>query len=343
MTSKLRELYQMMFRSRQYEQAIANLWRQGFVSGELHDGTGEEAIIAGIISQLIPGDALALDHRGTAAIIMAGVDPTLLIKELLGLPDGLCGGYGGHMHLFSKEPLAASSGIVGASGPTAVGFALSAQQLGKESIAVAFFGEGAVNQGMLMESMNLAVVWKLPVVFVCKDDQRSISTTSALMTGGSIRKRAEGIGLSVFTADSTSVMDVWKVATHAIEFTRRGQGPCFIHASCIHLEGHFQGYQLFRAIRYPMRELPAILLPLVKTFCYKGESLRHRLAGLNIIATSLLNTVSDLRRNPRYDPLLIARTALDLDDETILHMENEINSEVDAVVEIVMKESVQCG
>ena len=129
MSPDLWSLYELMLKSRLYEESIAKLWQDGLISGEMHLGTGEEAIIAGIISQLHDNDAMALDHRGTAALIMRGLDPALILRELLGQADGLCNGMGGHMHLFSKEHLAASSGIVGASGPTAAGFALALQVL----------------------------------------------------------------------------------------------------------------------------------------------------------------------------------------------------------------------
>lgn len=142
MPPELWSLYALMLKSRLLEEAIAKLWHDGLISGEMHLGTGEEAIIAGVVPQLHEGDAMALDHRGTAALLMRGVDPALILRELLGYPDGLCGGRGGHMHLFSREYLAVSSGIVGAVGPTAVGLALSAQYLRPGAIAVAFFGEG---------------------------------------------------------------------------------------------------------------------------------------------------------------------------------------------------------
>ncbi|TET50835.1 MAG: thiamine pyrophosphate-dependent dehydrogenase E1 component subunit alpha, partial [Anaerolineales bacterium] len=143
--------YARMYRCRLFEEVIAGLWRDGLISGEMHLGTGEEGIVVGVVSQLRPGDAMALDHRGTAALLVRGVDPVPILRELLGLPDGLCGGNGGHMHMFSKDHLSATSGIVGAEGPTAAGFALAAQHLRPDAIAVAFCGEGAMNQGMLME------------------------------------------------------------------------------------------------------------------------------------------------------------------------------------------------
>lgn len=119
MPPDLWSLYGMMLKSRLFEEAVAQLWQAGRISGEMHLGTGEEGVIAGVMAHLQDGDALALDHRGSAALLMRGVDPVLILRELLGDPDGLCGGQGGHMHLFSKEHLAASSGIIGAGGPAA--------------------------------------------------------------------------------------------------------------------------------------------------------------------------------------------------------------------------------
>ena len=166
-------IYENMFRSRSFEKAITQAWHAGRISGEMHLSVGEEAIVAGTVLQLQGGDAMALDHRGTAPLVMRGVDLALLFREMLGKADGLCKGQGGHMHLFSKEHLAASSGIVGAAGPAAAGFALANRYLRPGKVALAFFGEGAMNQGMLLESMNLAVVWRLPVVFICKDNRNA--------------------------------------------------------------------------------------------------------------------------------------------------------------------------
>jgi pyruvate dehydrogenase E1 component alpha subunit len=126
-----------MLRSRLFEEAVAQLWQDGLISGEMHLGTGEEAIIAGMLDHLRDGDALALDHRGTAAMLMRGADPVSLLREMLGKPDGLCPGMGGHMHLFAPELLAATSGIVGASAPAAGGFALAALHLCPGSVAAA--------------------------------------------------------------------------------------------------------------------------------------------------------------------------------------------------------------
>ena len=189
------QLYREMLRSRQFEEAVRQLWSRGLISGEMHLGVGEEAIAAGTVCQLQGGDALALDHRGTPPLVMRGVGLVPLLQEFLGCDDGLCHGSGGHMHLFAPEYLAVSSGIVGAAAPTAVGLALSAQHLRPGKIAIAYFGEGAMNQGMVMEAMNLAVVWRLPVIFVCKDNNWSITTHSSDVIGGNLLERARSFGM----------------------------------------------------------------------------------------------------------------------------------------------------
>jgi TPP-dependent pyruvate/acetoin dehydrogenase alpha subunit len=322
-------LYAHMLKSRLFEEAIAKLWYDGLILGEMHLGTGEEAIIAGVVTQLREGDAMALDHRGTAALLMRGVDPVSILHELLGCPDGLCGGMGGHMHLFSKEYLAASSGIVGAAGPTAAGFALSAQYLHPGAIAVAFFGEGATNQGMLMESMNLASAWNLPVLFVCKDDGWAITTQFERVRGGDLNERARGLGIPVAEVDGGNVSEVWEAAHAAIEHGRSGRGPTFLHAQCVHLEGHFLGLQLIRIVRNPLREMPRIVVPLTQSFlCPGGAALRERLGGLKTVLTVVLSTMRDPRRDSANDPVLCARTTLQSDPARLQELEDRVLQEL---------------
>ncbi len=329
MTPDLWSLYAMMLKSRLFEEAITKLWHDGLISGEMHLGTGEEAIIAGVVAHLREGDAMALDHRGSAALLMRGVDPILILRELLGHPDGLCGGMGGHMHMFSKEHLTACSGIVGAEGPAAAGFALAAQYLRPGGVAVAFFGDGAMNQGMLMESMNLASVWNLPVLFVCKDDGWAITTQSAKVTGGNLNERARGLGIPAVEVDGCDVSAVWKAAHGAIERARSGQGPTFMHARCVHFEGHFLGFQLMRIIRDPLREMPEVAVPLTRSFLrFDGSSLRERMAGLKTVIAAVLSTVRDPRRDPTNDPVLRMRVNLTPDPVRLQELEDQIEKEL---------------
>jgi pyruvate dehydrogenase E1 component alpha subunit len=283
---------------------------------------------------------MALDHRGTPPLLMRGVDPLSILRELLGRPDGLCRGQGGHMHLFSKDHLAATSGIVGAAGPAAAGFALAAQYLRPGAIAVTFFGEGAVNQGMLMESMNLASIWKLPVLFVCKDDSWAITTASRETTGGTLSERARGLGLVYVEADGRDVDKVWEAAGVAIDRARSGQGPTFLHARCVHLEGHFLGYQLIRAVRNPLIEMPRIAAPLARALMASGGApMRDRLAGLKVVLASTRDTLRDPRQDPANDPIARTRRGLQSEAARLEALEKDNEQEVATVVAQVLAEA----
>jgi acetoin:2,6-dichlorophenolindophenol oxidoreductase subunit alpha len=331
--------YALMKKSRRFEETVAQLWKEGLISGEMHLGTGEEAILAGVIPQLRPDDAMALDHRGTAAFLMRGIDPVLLLKEMLGKPGGLCAGMGGHMHLFSKKHLAASSGIVGAAGPAAAGFALAAQTLHPGAISVAFFGDGAMNQGMLMESINLAAVWNLPVLFVCKDDGWAITTKPGVSTGGLMGERVRGLGVRYIEVDGLDVNQVWQASSQAVERARSGNGPTFLHARCIHLEGHFLGLILLRILHAPLQELPAIVGPLIRSFLKPGGAvLRDRLAGVSNILSAILATFRDPRRISTNDPVSRARLPLLIDPGRLRELDDRIEVEIASILASALQE-----
>lgn len=339
MLPDLWSLYARMLTSRLFEEAVARLWHDGLISGEMHLGTGEEGIVAGVVEHLAAGDAMALDHRGTAALLMRGVDPVRILRELLGQADGLCRGQGGHMHLFSPEHLSASSGIVGAQGPTAVGFALAAQYLKTGGVTVCFFGEGAMNQGMLLEAVNLASVWQLPVLFVCKDDGWSITTPSVEMTGGTLGDRVRGFGVPVVEADGRDVCAVWQAARRAVADARDGRGPTFLHARCVHFEGHFLGFQLLRIVRHPFREMPRIAGPLTRSLWLNGNlSMRERLQGLGTIVESVLATLRDPRRDPENDPVGRARAELQTQSDRLRALEEAIETETNRILAAALTE-----
>jgi pyruvate dehydrogenase E1 component alpha subunit len=327
-------LYREMLRSRLFEGAVASLWHAGLISGEMHMGLGEEAAVAGVVLQLRDGDALALDHRGTPALIMRGVDPVLLLKEFLGRPDGLCSGMGGHMHLYSQQHLAASSGIVGASGPAALGFALAGGHLRPGSLAVAFFGEGATNQGMLMESFNLAVAWRLPVIFICKDNAWSVTTRSESVSGGVLVERARSFGLNTLPVDGCDIEAVWDAAGEAFQRARQGSGPSFIHARVVHLEGHFLGDQLRRLVRSPLRESAGTTAPLLGSiFKPAGAPLRERLHSLADVMSWIDMTRQDMTAAAQQDPLPRARSRLEGEPGLLAALEQAVQAEIDMVIQ----------
>jgi pyruvate dehydrogenase E1 component alpha subunit len=319
------ELYRQMLRMRRFEEVLAQWWHQGRISGELHLGIGEEGIVAGVLAHLVDGDALALDHRPTPALIGRGTDPAALLFEMVGAPAGLCGGRGGHMHLFDPDRLAASSGIVGASGPMACGFALSADLLRPGRIAVAMFGESAVNQGMMMEAMNLAAVWNLPVLFTVKDNGWAFTTRSNEMTAGGMRARAAGLGLDYRSVDGTDAVEVWRTAAGAIGGIRSGKGPAMLHATCHRPRGHFEHDPLIEMIRggaAARRELG----PMVKGVADRtAGSLRHRVAGLGRVAATAGRMGIHLLARGR-DP--VARLAGSIDENRAAGVRARVEAEV---------------
>jgi len=325
------QLYELMLRSRRFEEAVKKLWDEGKISGEMHLGIGEEAIMAGVISQLKEGDAMALDHRGTSPLIMRGVDMVALLLEFLGHSQGLCAGMGGHMHLYSKEHLAASSGIVGSSGPAATGFALALKYKRTNNIAVAFFGEGSMNQGMMLESMNLASVWKLPVLFVCKDNEWAITTLSKEVTGGTLVDRAKGLGIEGAEVDGMDVAVVLKVANDAISKMRKDGGPYFIHAHCVHKTGHFLGDPLLRFHETPIKMFWQQTGPLMKsTFSIKGAAVHER--GGSLVRVFSLISKSGKQRKKKIDPLVVDEKKLKEDKARLKEIEEAVSKEVEAAV-----------
>ena len=326
-------LYSLMYKSRVFEEAVRRIWLAGNISGEMHLGLGEEAIAAGIISQLVEGDALALDHRGTPAMLMRGVDPLALLREFMGSPDGLCGGMGGHMHLFAPEKLAASSGIVGAAGPAAAGFGLAAQMLRPGCVSVAFFGDGATSAGMLLESFNLAVVWNLPVLFVCKDNDWAITTPAGTAVGGNLLARAKAFGMHALEVDGRDALAVWQAAEAALQHARAGNGPVFLWAHCVHLEGHFLGDGLLDMFRRPVYSLRKRVWPMVKGFFQPGGAdLAERLTAARQIVGQVLSIQAQTSRES--DPLQRLRPVLaQADAQRLVELETTITNDVQKVVD----------
>jgi len=196
-----------------------------------------------------------------------------------------------------------------------------------------------MNQGMLMESLNLAAAWQLPVVFVCKDDQWSITTPSDTVTGGDLNDRAEWLGVPGLRVDGRDVTNVWETAHKAIERARAGKGPFFIRARCVHLEGHFLGYQLIRAVRNPLREMPKISVPLTQSFLRPaGAPWRERVDGMKSVISAVLATLRDPRRDSDNDPLGRARVVLQSDQPRLQALEDRIEKDVDDTIRLTLED-----
>jgi TPP-dependent pyruvate/acetoin dehydrogenase alpha subunit len=336
-SNDLLKIYRQMYRSRIFEEHVVQIWNDGLITGEMHTSIGEEAINAAIVTQLVDGDALALDHRGTSPSVIRGVDPKKLLLEFMGHPKGLCSGMGGHMHIYSRSHLLASSGIVGSSGPAAAGFALAAQHLRPGKIAVAFFGEGAVNEGMMMESFNLASVLKLPVLFVCKDNDMAITTVSSELTAGKLTERAKAFNMPAKEMDGTDVEIIWQSAYDDINRARSGEGPAFLLIKCSHLYGHFLGDPLFRIVNKPVKELMKIVPGLLKSVArLEGASINDRTGSIKDVLSLISRTGKD-SKSKGNDPLFILRNKLDREITEIEAIEKDVNDEMASVVEEVLR------
>lgn len=328
----LAHLYRQMARARAYELAVEDLWNRGLVSGEMHLGTGEEAIAAGVVTHLEDGDGLALTHRCSPALVVRGVPLVPMLREILGREDGLCRGRGGHMHLYSRDHLAATSGIVGASLPTAAGFALANRLLHPGRIAVAFTGTGAMNQGMALETLNLAAAWKLPLLIVCIDNGWAVTTTSEAVTGGDLVTRAGAFGLSADRVDGNDVAAVFTKAGRLVDRARKG-APCFLLATCPRLDGHFLGDPLLKMSRQPIAEGSATFGKVMSSAVSRGGGgLKDRAGGL----TQMMSVMAKARRVPdrggRGDPLTIARKALKKFPLEVQRVDREVGEEISAAV-----------
>ena len=329
----LPELYRQMMRARAYELAVEDLWNTGLISGEMHLGTGEEAVAAGVVTHLVEGDGLALTHRCSPALVVRGVPLSAMLSELLGSENGLCKGRGGHMHLFSKEHLAATSGIVGASLPTAAGFALANHRLRPGAIAVAFTGTGAMNQGMALETLNLAVAWRLPLVIVCIDNGWAITTTSEAVTGGDLVERAAGFGMRAESVNGRDVRAVHKIAGKLIDRARRGKGPSFLLANCPRLDGHILGDALIRMAKKPIAEGKDTFSRVITSVMSRGGGgLTDRAGGV----TRMMSVMAKARRGPtrerRGDPVIAARKAMKKREAERDRIDADVAAEIEQAV-----------
>jgi len=218
----------------------------------------------------------------------------------------------------------------------AAGFALSAQNLRPFNIAVSFFGEGAVNQGMVMESLNLAVAWNLPVLFVCKDNELSITTYSPIVTGGSLLERSRSFGMDTYEVDGTDVEKIWTIAGEAIQNMRDQNGPVFILAKCVHFEGHMLGDPLLRVLRHPLKRGIEMSGGLIRAaLSKKGTSKEDRVKRLSGI-TALLKKAAAGQKKKENDPLYLTRQKLLKDRTHLDQIEHDVREEITEAVKAAL-------
>lgn len=248
-TDKLLDIYTRILRIRRFEEEVGRLFAQGQLPGFVHLYIGEEAVGAGLCAALRDDDYIVSTHRGHGHVLAKGGDMNRMMAELFGKRDGYCRGKGGSMHIadFSIGMLGAC-GIVGGGIPVAVGAALSAKTRGTDQVAVTFFGDGAANEGSFHESLNLASALKLPVIFVCENNQYGEFTpATSAMNIKDIALRAQGYGIPGVIVDGTDALAVFEAAQEAVARTRRGAGPTLIEAKTHRRGGHAEGEDAFLA------------------------------------------------------------------------------------------------
>lgn len=229
-----------MMTIRMLETDIKRLYREGLVEGAIHCYTGEEAIAVGVCSSLRKDDYIFSTHRGHGHAVAKGCSLEKIFAELMGRSGGLCGGMGGSMHLYDVENgLMGGNGIVGGGIPLSLGTAYSAKYRGTDQITACFFSEGASNQGTFHESLNMASLWKLPLVFVCENNLFAATTPSyKTLSNPDIAARAAGYSMPGIIADGNDALDVYEKAVQAVGRARRGEGPALLECKTYRVEGH---------------------------------------------------------------------------------------------------------
>ena len=251
---QLLRFYRQMVAIRLFEERVNDLYTRALMPGLAHLYIGEEAIAVGVCEALRRDDFVTSTHRGHGHCLAKGATPNLMFAELLGKEAGYCKGKGGSMHI--ADPSTGNLGanaIVGGSAGIATGAAYASKYLKNGRVAVCFFGEGALGQGLLYEEMNLAQLWKLPVIFVCENNGYNEYTHFSESTAGDVPARAKAFGIATETADGQNVREVNRLASIYIERARRGEGPAFLEFKTYRYHGHHVG-DIARAYYRPKAE-----------------------------------------------------------------------------------------
>ena len=234
--------YRQMVKIRLFEEHVNQLYLSAKMPGLAHLYIGQEAVAVGVCEALRRDDYITSTHRGHGHCLAKGASVDRMFAELLGKAPGYCRGKGGSMHIADQDTgnLGANA-IVGGSAGIATGAAMSAKLRGSDQVAVCFFGEGALGQGLLYEVMNMASLWKLPVIYVCENNQYNEYTNYRETTAGEVVARAEALGIPAETIDGQDVQLVHTTSFTLIERARRGKGPAFLHCNTYRFYGHHVG------------------------------------------------------------------------------------------------------
>jgi len=298
--STMLDMFKRMLLIRAMESTLRDLFASGEIGGTLHLGIGQEAVQVGVCTNLRKDDYITATHRGHGECLAKGADINAMMAEFLGKSTGVCKGKAGDMHTadFSVGDIAATP-IVGAGLPLAVGAALSAKMRGTDQVAVPFFGDGANNQGTFHESLNLASIWKLPVVFVCENNLYAESTRITDSTPVRIADRSASYAMPGVQVDGMDVLQVYSVAKSAVHRARSGGGPTLIEALTYRYEGHESGdpaetYRSDQEVQAWMKRDPIVLFR--GSLSSMGVLSKNQTAALEREAKQKVDIALDLAR-----------------------------------------------
>lgn len=249
--NQLLKIYTTMVTIRKFEEAVEIFFKKGIIRGSFHPSIGEEGIIVGATSALRNDDYVVSYHRCHGAAIAKGSSPKRIMAELFGKEGGCCKGLGGSMHITDVSVgFLGGNGIVGGGIPHAAGAALASKILKNEKVTICFFGEGASNQGIFHETLNMAALWNLPVVYICQNNQIAVTTFFKGTTLTSVAKKGESYNIYTETVNGFDVLAVREVTLKAVEEARKGNGPILIESLTERFTSHSMGIKEVRERKY---------------------------------------------------------------------------------------------
>lgn len=241
-TERLLVLNRTMLLIRTVEESLIKLFSDSEVPGFIHLSVGQEAIAAGVMAALDERDSMATTHRGHGHVLARGLDLDLFFKEIMGKAGGICGGRGGSMHVADMRlGILGANGIVGAGVPIALGSALAHSVRGTGGVAVVFFGDGAMAEGVLHETLNIAALWKMPLLLVCENNGWSEFSPTALQFAAQLKDLAAAFAISYSKVDGSDVEAVADAAASLVRDIRGGGGACVLECVTHRVRGHYEG------------------------------------------------------------------------------------------------------
>ena len=236
-------IYEKMLRIRKFELRLTEYFTKGMLYGNIHTSIGQEAVAVGVCEALEQTDFMTSTHRGHGHSLAKGAKSDIMMAELFGKKTGYCGGKGGSMHVTDVSlGILGSNGIVGAGIPIATGSGLTSKIRGTKEVTVAFFGDAASNQGTFHESINMAAAWKLPVVYLCENNNYGVSVNIHNVTNNAnIAERARAYNIPGVTVDGNDPLAVYEVVKQAVKNAREGKGPSLIECMTWRMRGHYEG------------------------------------------------------------------------------------------------------